>query len=242
MDYTIIHPEEKQEGAGAKVKRLFPSRDLNHLDPFVLSDEFFVEPDKGFPTHAHGGFEAITYIIEGSFRHKDNLENDSTIGPGGVQRFTAGKRIEHSEMPGGDKLSHGFQLWVNLPQKLKEMDPSYQKVSRKEIPIDEEEGAIIRTIVGGKSPVKLETEILYKDIELFEGGFTNIKIPENYIGFIYVYEGEIKINNSILKKGEALYSKNEKNFSVHTEKNGKFVLVTGRPHNEPIRLRGSFVR
>jgi len=99
---NVIKPTEKKEGAGAKVKRLFPSQEMKHLDPFVLLDEFFVDPSKGFPPHEHRGFEAITYMLDGGFRHKDDLGNDSTVYRGCVQKFTAGRGITHSEMPVGE--------------------------------------------------------------------------------------------------------------------------------------------
>lgn len=63
---------KQSEGRGATVKRAFPSSSIDHLDPFVLLDEFFVEPPAGFPEHPHKGFEAVTYTLEGVFRHKDS--------------------------------------------------------------------------------------------------------------------------------------------------------------------------
>ncbi len=102
---------EMDEGEGARVKRLFPTNNYDgHHDPFVLMDEFFVSPPSGFPTHEHRGFEAITYMLDGSFRHEDNQGNKAEIGSGGVQAFNAGKSIKHSEAPGNEKLSHGIQL------------------------------------------------------------------------------------------------------------------------------------
>ena len=85
------------EGDGAEVRRLFPLRAgrMNH-DPFVLWDHFFLEKGTGFPTHPHRGFEAITYIFEGSMEHRDNLGNHSRVYEKGAQRFTAGKGIEHA--------------------------------------------------------------------------------------------------------------------------------------------------
>jgi len=63
---------EKPEGDGAIVKRLFPNVYHNHFDPFVLIDEFFVEAPNEFAPHEHSGFEAISYMLGGAFRHEDN--------------------------------------------------------------------------------------------------------------------------------------------------------------------------
>jgi redox-sensitive bicupin YhaK (pirin superfamily) len=42
---------ETPEGAGAIVKRVFPTRHLSHFDPFVLLDEFSIRHPAGFPDH-----------------------------------------------------------------------------------------------------------------------------------------------------------------------------------------------
>lgn len=60
------------EGDGAEVNRLFPVQDFMNFDPFVLWDDFTVSPLAGFPDHPHRGFEAITYVFDGSMQHKDS--------------------------------------------------------------------------------------------------------------------------------------------------------------------------
>lgn len=123
---------EMSEGDGVNVNRLFPvTRERMNFDPFVLWDNFNIGPDRGFPTHPHRGFEAITYMFSGSIEHKDNLGNHSTVTAGGAQRFTAGRGIEHSEMPDSDIMSNGIQLWINLAKDLKQIDPDYQQVDKK---------------------------------------------------------------------------------------------------------------
>ena len=247
MEGNLLRAEVKSEGAGAKVKRLFPSSDLEHYDPFVLLDEFFVDPEAGFPRHRHAGFEAITYMIEGGFRHKDNMGNDSSIEDGGVQRFTAGKGIEHSEMPVGDKTSHGFQLWINLPKELKDTEPSYQKVSAEQIPVKREGKTKIKTIIGEGSPVKTNTPVLYQDVILEEACFTSIEFTENYRGFLYVYDGEITIDSmgsekETISDNQAYIPDEESRFSIGCNEKSKFIVISGEPIKEEIRLQGSVVK
>ena len=67
-----------EEGAGARVRRLFPVAGCRNHDPFVLWDHFEIAPGSGFPAHPHRGFEAITYLFEGAMEHADNLGNRST--------------------------------------------------------------------------------------------------------------------------------------------------------------------
>lgn len=247
MEGKLLRPEVKSEGSGAKVRRIFPSSDLKHYDPFVLLDEFFVDPEAGFPTHRHAGFEAITYILEGGFNHKDNMGNDSSIEKGGVQRFTAGKGIDHSEMPVGEKKSHGFQLWINLPKELKETEPSYQKVPAGEIPVKREGKSKIKTIIGEDSPVETNIPVLYQDVILEEACFTSVEFPENYRGFLYVYEGEITVDakdndKEKISNDQAYFPEVEHRFSIRCNSRSKFIVISGKPIGEEIKLQGSVVK
>ena len=232
---------ETAEGAGALVKRVFPTSQLRHFDPFVLLDEFFVKPPASFPPHPHRGFEAITYMIEGGFHHIDNLGNDTVVLAGGLQKFTAGQGIVHSELPGTKGLNRGLQLWVRLPSKLSNIEPDYQQIESKDIPERDLEGVRIRVIAGEKSPVKLHTQIVYLDVISFRRAEVAYEVdPENNV-FLYILKGSLNVADSTAKENEAVLLAMGKRVEVTMERDSRFVLLSGKPHKEPIILRGSFV-
>jgi len=232
---------EMAEGAGARVLRVFPTMHMRHLDPFVLLDEFFVKPDTGFPEHEHRGFEAITYMLDGSFHHKDNAGNDSVVAAGGVQRFSAGKSLSHSEMPGSDAVSHGIQLWINLPRGLKNSEPDYQQIESSALPGQKSSGIFIRTIGGPGSPLQPHTSIRYIDVTLDAGTVFQEEISAQWTGLVYVLENSMTLGSMSLHPGEAAILEPDAEIRVVTEEKTRFVLITGKPHHEPIRLHGSFV-
>ena len=83
----------------------------------------------GFPPHPHRGFETVTYMLRGKMRHKDSVGNSGLLSDGAVQWMTAGRGIIHSEMPEQtDGLLWGYQLWVNLPARLKMTPARYQDI------------------------------------------------------------------------------------------------------------------
>ena len=88
----------------------------------------------GFPAHPHRGIETVTYMLAGRFKHEDSTGSKGEMGPGSVQWMTAARGIIHSEMPimKEGKL-HGFQLWVNMPAKLKMSKPYYQNIEPEKI-------------------------------------------------------------------------------------------------------------
>ena len=141
---AVITAHRQLEGGGFVVRRPFPTRGLDLVDPFLLLDEmgpaeYGPGEAKGAPDHPHRGFETVTYMLDGEFEHEDSAGHTGTIAPGDVQWMTAGAGVVHSEMPSrrirekGGRV-HGFQLWVNLPARDKMIAPRYQEVTSAGIP------------------------------------------------------------------------------------------------------------
>lgn len=240
---TFIKPAiEMSEGDGVDVNRLFPvSSKMMNYDPFVLWDNFNIGAGHGFPTHPHRGFEAITYMFSGSIEHKDNIGNQSRVTAGGAQRFTAGKGLEHSEMPDTEGMSNGIQLWINLAKRLKTIEPGYQQVDKENIPEIKKDGARVRVIVGDESPVKLKTPVRYLEVNLEEGAKLVEAIPETFRGFIYLLSGSLTVNNESVNKKEAFFYENINLLDIEALEESHFMLCMGQPHGEPIRQYGPFV-
>ena len=240
---TYIEPAvEMSEGDGVDVNRLFPVRsDRMNFDPFVLWDNFNIGAGHGFPTHPHRGFEAITYMFTGSIEHKDNLGNHSTVTAGGAQRFTAGRGLEHSEMPASDGMSNGIQLWINLAKNLKSIEPDYQQVDKENIPVKKIDGGQISIIVGDDSPVKLKTSVRYLEVTLDKDANMIESVPNEFRGFIYLLSGELEVNEKTFDEKQAYFFENISELNINALEKSHFMLCMGRPHGEPIRQHGPFV-
>ena len=124
----VVEPQAVTEGAGVKLVRTIASRSLDYLDPFLLLDDFRSDNPQdyvaGFPWHPHRGIETVTYMLAGQVQHRDSIGNAGMIQGGDVQWMTAGRGIMHEEMPQPlDGRMGGFQLWVNLPARLKMTAP-----------------------------------------------------------------------------------------------------------------------
>lgn len=229
------------EGEGAEVNRLFPIQNFMNFDPFVLWDHFTVPPSAGFPDHPHRGFEGVTYIFEGSMQHKDNLGNESTVEPGGLQRFTAGKGLIHSEMPSPGSTTRGIQLWVNLPKNLKQEDPAYQQVDTDAVPVHTFNGGTVRELVGKGSPLQLKTPVRYLDVLLNSGGKFVEKMPDEFRGFVYMIKGTATVNGNVLSMGGAVFYEGDAMVDVSADEPCRFMVCFGQPHGEPIHQHGPYV-
>jgi hypothetical protein len=220
------------------------------LDDFTSKNP--ADYEAGFPLHPHRGIETVTYLLAGAVRHKDTLGNSGEIGAGEVQWMTAGRGILHEEMPQARPEGiAGFQLWVNLPAKLKMTQPRYQNISSNEIPeIHRDGGASIRVIagtVGGVSgPISgIAAEPTYLDVSLAPGGSFHHLIPRGRAAFAYLFEGAARFGGEdstavtgprlvVLGDGDAV--------EVRAENSpARFLLVSGKPLNEPIARHGPFV-
>lgn len=229
------------EGDGVDVKRLFPLREFMNFDPFVLWDHFDIGAGCGFPDHPHRGFEGVTYMFEGGMNHKDNLGNESFVIAGGAQRFTAGSGLVHSEMPAENGKSIGIQLWINLPKRLKQINPDYQQVDSSEFPVNHFEGGQAKIIVGENSPLKLNTDVIYQHIMLDNNSKYSLNLTPEMRGIVYVMKGKINVNNSEVNKDQAIFIEDIELLDFNAIEMSEFMLCFGVPHGESIRQYGPFV-
>ena len=248
----IIEGIDTSDGAGVKLRRVIGGPDLNMLDPFLLFDEFGSEnPDDyiaGFPPHPHRGFETITYMLNGKFRHKDSAGNEGLLTDGSVQWMTAGRGVIHSEMPEKtDGLVRGFQLWLNLPKKLKMIDPSYNDIPSQNIPEVNTDGGKVRIISGIykgiEGPGLPHTGMSYFDVILNPSKGIDISLDNFWNTFIYVYSGEAIIENETIQKGQlaVLSEKGLLNFTSNKKSVLKCIVISGEPLNESVARGGPFV-
>jgi quercetin 2,3-dioxygenase len=193
------------EGEGFPVRRAFAGVDLARLDPFVHMDqmgevEYAPGEPKGTPWHPHRGFETVTYMIDGIIRHQDSNGGGGLITNGDTQWMTAGGGILHIEEPpehlvasGG--LFHGFQLWVNLPARLKMTNPRYQDIRAGQVALlsSADGGALIRLIAGElgdhSGPGSTHTPITLVHATITPGAQVRLPWRPGFNALVYVLGG-----------------------------------------------------
>ncbi|HNB36320.1 MAG TPA: pirin family protein [Anaerolineales bacterium] len=250
----IIEPQLVIEGAGVLLRRSIAPHATNKFDPFLLFDHFAFNnplegPLRGFPTHPHRGIETVTYMLEGTVRHRDSLGNAGTIGEGDVQWMTSGRGILHEEMPRRSERGniYGFQLWVNLPAAQKMSQPRYQEVAGDTIPVVEKDGVSIRLVAGELDGVRGPvTEIaaapLYMDVKLAPGSRFSLSIPAGHTALAYVFEGVGEFADQPVEAvSMVVFQDDGDQIEVKSEAGVRFMLIAGAPFKEPIVPYGPFV-
>ena len=249
----IIDPIPASDGAGVKLKRSI-GVEPNYFDPFLMLDEFGSENSEdyiaGFPPHPHRGIETVTYMLAGDFEHEDSTGGKGRMTAGDVQRMKTGSGIIHSEMPAmKEGKLHGFQLWINMPAKLKMSKPEYIYIDADKMSVHEDGDKRVKVIAGkfekAEGPVKEHNvDPVYFDVELKKEKEFNYSLPSTHNTYIYLIHGEIiigekkhdKVKDStfiLLSKGEVL--------KVTAQTSAKFLVISGKPINEEIARGGPFV-
>ena len=249
----IINPIPASDGAGVKLKRSI-GVEPNYFDPFLMLDEFGSENKDdyigGFPPHPHRGIETVTYMLQGEFEHEDSTGAKGRMSSGDVQWMKTGSGIIHSEMPAMSKGKlHGFQLWVNMPAKLKMSKPNYIYIHSEKMQIHKDNDKQIKVIAGKfenvEGPVKgHNVEPVYFDIELEKNKNFNFELPSSHNSFIYLIDGEIKIgekNHDKVKDSTLILLTKGEKLNVSSLTRAKFLLVSGKPIGEQIARGGPFV-
>ena len=224
----------------------------------------------GFPWHPHRGIETITYVLAGSVEHGDSLCNRGTLGAGDIQWMTAGSGILHQEMPKGDGhgLMHGFQLWANLPAALKMTKPRYQDVAAKDVPeVTDDDGTRVRIVIGDfwgkKGPVEgVAADPRYLDISVPPGVRKHLPVETTNHAFAYVFAGSGTFRDasgpqavrtedergveepSLSRVGNrslVLFGRGDEVVVQASEEGIRFLLVSGRPIEEPVAWYGPIV-
>jgi hypothetical protein len=253
----VIEPQPVVEGAGVKLRRSIATRRLNYVDPFLLFDHFGSDDPRdylaGFPMHPHRGIETVTYMLAGLVDHRDSIGNAGTIGAGDVQWMTSGGGILHEEMPKPkDGRMEGFQLWVNLPARLKMSRPRYQEIPAAAIPVVRRpDGVTVRVVAGEAEGVRgpvteIAAEPEYLDVTIPAGAEYVQAVPEGHAALAYVFEGDGVFGGEggqvvpsprmiVFGEGDRVRAKAAGKRAV------RFMLLSGKPLGEPIARYGPFV-
>lgn len=189
----------------------------------VLNDDI-VAPGMGFGTHPHDNMEIVTIPLKGALEHKDSMGNIGVIHPNEIQAMSAGSGISHSEYNHSKtEAVNLLQIWV-FP-KERNITPRYdQRVFTEADKTDK-----FKTIV---APVKSDdlmwiNQDAYFAIGKFKAGATtDYTIQHKGNGaYVFVIEGEIKIENQQMNTRDALGVWETDSFKIEVSKDAEVLII-----------------
>jgi hypothetical protein len=177
----------------------------------VINDDL-VAPAGGFPTHPHENMEILTWVLEGRLAHKDSSGGEGEIGPGELQKMSAGTGIRHSEFnPSHTEGLRLLQMWI-LPEK-DGLEPSYEQ---RHFPLEERRNRwkLIAAESGrdGAIPIYQRAD-LYTAV-LDEGAEVEHRTGEGRKLWLQVGRGEVEMNGTVLRDGDGAAVSGETRLTV----------------------------
>jgi len=263
---SVTTAPQGYEGEGFPVRRAFAGIAPRLLDPFIMMDqmgevEYAPGEPKGTSWHPHRGFETVTYIMDGAFRHQDSHGGGGMITDGATQWMTAGGGILHIETPPVELVKsggtfHGLQLWVNLPGALKMTTPAYQNLEGSDVRLlaSQDGGALLRLIAGDlagtQGPGSTRTPITMLHASVTPGAQLSLPMDPTFNALVYVLSGNgtAGAEATVVRGGQAVVFGAGDRITLTADATQdrrhpalELVVLGGRPIREPVAQYGPFV-
>jgi len=250
IDNTRLH----DLGDGFVVRRMLPVLQVRHVGPFVFYDHMGpaeLPAGKGMDVrpHPHIGLATVTWLFEGTIRHRDTLGSLADITPGAVNWMTAGRGIAHSERTPPDvrrsgQRMHGIQVWVALPRADEEVAPEFHHHDTESLPRlvqnDAQLVLIAGTAYGKASPVKVFAPMFFIEAQLETGA--SLTLPEEHAERgVHVIEGEVTWGDLTIGAAQMATQAGESAPAVHANKATRLMLFGGAPLDGERHLWWNFV-
>ena len=255
-----ILPSAHVQMGNISIKQPLPTQRVSQISPFLLIHHFGPiqakpgEDPLDIGPHPHRGFEPVTFLYSGGIRHKDSRGNEGILAEGDIQWMTAGRGIIHSERASREFLENGgvmegIQLWINLPKRFKMEEPRYQDIKADQLPVLAEPHSRAQTKVvagtykGARGPARTFTPLLILQIELEQGGETEVEIPAGFNACVYLVHGSAQLNRNFdYSAGTLLYFRNDgEGFSLTGLEPTHALVMAGEPIDEPLAQWGPYV-
>jgi redox-sensitive bicupin YhaK (pirin superfamily) len=240
-------------GDGHTAVPVLDPRDFANNDPFIVLMDDYIDLEPGREAggaHPHGGFETVTFVVEGELRDRD----EGTLGTGDVVWMTAGSGVIHNEHVVPPGKSRILQLWLTLTRSARWSAPRFEHIARDDVPVRREPGVEARVYSGSSGSAKATTHnyvpVTLVDIRLEPNAEIVQTLPNAYNGFLYVLDGAVSIgaDRTRLAKGQVGWIADAAsvtgNSEIHIkggEAGGRVILYAGERQNVPIVQHGPFV-
>ncbi|KZV15336.1 hypothetical protein F511_25204 [Dorcoceras hygrometricum] len=241
-------------GDGFTVRRLLPVLQARHVGPFVFYDHMGpadFAPGRGMDVrpHPHIGLATVTWLFEGTIRHRDSLGSLADIRPGAVNWMTAGGGIVHSERTppearaAGQRL-HGIQVWVALPRDHAEIAPEFHHHEADALPRVRRDGVELVLITGtgwgAASPVKVYAPMYFAEARLDAGA--ELRLPAEHAEHgVHVIEGGMEWGALSLDEGRMAVQAGGSAPVLRAARASRVMLFGGAPLDGERHLWWNFV-
>lgn len=220
------------------------------LDPFLMVSLYAMR-GATFPPHPHAGFMVATYILPESeigFVNQDSIGSRNRIAPGALHVTVAGRGVLHEEQPEVEgRLAQGYQIWIDLPQAVRECAPQALHLAAEQVPQVALPGADLRVVLGQvagvASPLVLPTSVSLFDVTMAPHARCELALPAADHAFAFMLGGALDAGWRRAEAGQLLRTRADGGLLALAAggAGARFTVFAGTPLPQPRLMQGPFV-
>ena len=240
-------------GRTTHVRRIVPNKTRRMIGAWCFLDHYGPDDIKAtggmwVPPHPHTGLQTVTWLFEGLGLHTDSLGSHQLIRPGQLNVMTAGHGICHAEVSPDEAPAtlHGVQLWVCLPDEVRDSTPP-DFTHLAELPTYDERGATLRVLLGSlageASPAPTHTPIVGAELTLQPGSEATVPLDPSFEYGVLVAQGFVTVDGVQIERNAMSYlgfGRGELSFRAAGEE-AVLMLLGGEPFEEEIVMWWNFI-
>ena len=188
----------------------------------VFNDDRLI-PGAVWPLHPHRDVEGLTYVVEGTFGHEDNV--GGPFGPlpaGSVQRMTLGSGALHSELNASpDEPMRFIQIWI-IPDT-----PGLPPAVEQRVFTTEERTDRLLRVIGpeGGDVVTVHQDVSVHVARLEPGVSVTHAIEAGRGVYAYLIDGAAAFDGQALGTGDAAKVTDQRSLTIEATTTTELILV-----------------
>jgi redox-sensitive bicupin YhaK (pirin superfamily) len=238
-------------GKTTEVARALPDRQIRMIGAWCFLDHYGPEDVSGSPgmqvwAHPHTGLQTVSWLFDGEIEHRDSLGSQAMVRPHELNIMTAGHGIVHSEISQPDKppMMHGVQLWVALPDAMRDREPTFESYAN--LPDLIRPGmagkVLIGEVAGARSPALAYSPLCGAELSLDSQADVVIAIDENFEYGIFVAAGAVIAESTTVAVDQLLYlGSGRRSLHLRSPSGGRVIMLGGQPFAENIVMWWNFI-
>jgi quercetin 2,3-dioxygenase len=238
-------------GKTTEVARALPDKQIRMIGAWCFLDHYGPEDVSGSAgmqvwAHPHTGLQTVSWLFDGEIEHRDSLGSQVMVRPGELNIMTAGRGIVHSEISQPDRppLLHGVQLWVALPDAVRDLDPAFQSYADlPDLNMPKSRGKVlIGDVDGATSPSRAYSPLCGADLSLDAGADVVLAVEESFEYGVFVVAGAVVAESTTVGVDQLLYlGANRRNLRIRSQHGGRVIMLGGEPFAEDIVMWWNFI-
>lgn len=191
----------------------------------VFNDDRLV-PGAIWPLHPHRDVEGLTYVVEGTFRHEDDVGGPpGPLPAGSVQRMTLGSGAWHSEQNASETEPMRFiQVWI-MPAE-RGLRPG---VEQRAFTTEDRTNRLLRAISGEGG----DAVLVHQDAAMFVARLELDREVEHVFehdrgGYLYVIDGGVEVNGEAMGTGDAARIVAEPRIRIAADRTSELIMIEVR--------------